>query len=327
MRHERCTQAEPEMPVEITCRIRRDELLSILETEAPVTNQRTTAPMPAVTLTDLLCIREEDLPPEDDAVAAPPPPVRRMRANTVPAPSRSPVRAVGTDPQLKALPPRGTAADVPAVSRTSTYDTPALIVDRAPVFDLPAAEDAGVVSSRAPTEDTAPVPRISLEQAARELAQLITRDVAPVVSRTVTPKTLRIEVPTGALTPLVPAAPASRAARTRASTLPGVRLTPPPLPTGGGRRTMRAPRTFDVAPLEAIEIANVVDRIQEAEPSPEPVAPVAFLAISFASPPAPVPALTTEQLSTVSLRPLRPLVIAASCLVTLVLALLMISLL
>ena len=273
VRHERCTQAEPEMPVEITSRIRRDELLSILETEAPVTNQRTTAPMPAVTLTDLLCIREADLPREDDAVAEPPPPVRRMRANTVPAPSRSPVRAVGTDPQLKALPPRGAAAEAPAVSRTSTYDTPALIVDRAPTPDLPAAEDAGVVSSRAPTEDTAPVPRFSLEQAARELAQLITRDAAPVVSRTVTPKTLRIEVPTGALTPLVP--------------------------SGMG-------------------ISDVIE---------EPVAPVPFLAISFASPPVHVAALTTEQLRSVSLRPVRPLVIAASCLVTLVLALLLINLL
>ena len=49
------------MPVEITSRIRRDELLQILETEAPVSNQRTTAPMPAVTLTDLLCLREEEL--------------------------------------------------------------------------------------------------------------------------------------------------------------------------------------------------------------------------------------------------------------------------
>ena len=58
---------------EITCRIHREHLRELLETEAPVREQRITARMPAVTLTGLLTLREEDLPPL-------PPPARLPKA-------------------------------------------------------------------------------------------------------------------------------------------------------------------------------------------------------------------------------------------------------
>lgn len=48
---------------EITSRIHREHLQALLETEAPVKQQRTTAPMPAVTLTGLLTLRDEPLLP------------------------------------------------------------------------------------------------------------------------------------------------------------------------------------------------------------------------------------------------------------------------
>jgi hypothetical protein len=54
--------------LETTARIRREDLKDLLETEAKT--QRTTARMPAVTLTGLLTLRDEDLPP------IPPPRVR-----------------------------------------------------------------------------------------------------------------------------------------------------------------------------------------------------------------------------------------------------------
>ena len=47
---------------EDTRRIRREHLLELLETEAPVRQQRTTARMPAMTLTDLLALPEEAPP-------------------------------------------------------------------------------------------------------------------------------------------------------------------------------------------------------------------------------------------------------------------------
>src|SRR6185312_126726 len=113
------------MPVENTTRIPREALLEILETEAPAATQRTTAPMPAVTLTDLLCIRDEE--PDDEPLAPPPPPVRRMRANTVLAPSRSAVRAVGTDPEIKALAAPKAAVEEPGtgivIGRVATAET------------------------------------------------------------------------------------------------------------------------------------------------------------------------------------------------------------
>jgi len=58
---------------EITSRIHREHLKELLETEAPVREQRITARMPAVTLTGLLTLRDEDLPP-------PPPPTRLPKA-------------------------------------------------------------------------------------------------------------------------------------------------------------------------------------------------------------------------------------------------------
>ena len=58
---------------EITARICRDDLKELLDTEAPTPKQRTTAKMPAVTLTGLLCLRDEDL------AAMPPPPPPRSR--------------------------------------------------------------------------------------------------------------------------------------------------------------------------------------------------------------------------------------------------------
>ena len=142
------------------------------------------------------------------------------------------------------------------------------------------------MAGRAPTADTAPIAAVSLEQAARELALLITPDVP---------------------------APGP----VRPPNVFGVPIMHPPC-------AMRVSHAYELPPLDAGEIADVVDRFQELDAgAPEaPVAPVPVFAISFASAPVPAPALTTQQLSLVSLRPLRPLVIAASCLVTLVLALL-----
>lgn len=62
-------------PPEITSRIHREHLKELLETEAPLKEQRITARMPAVTLTGLLCLRDEDL----QALPPPPPPRSRPR--------------------------------------------------------------------------------------------------------------------------------------------------------------------------------------------------------------------------------------------------------
>jgi len=60
---------------EITSRIHREHLTELLETEAPIKEQRITARMPAVTLSGLLCLRDEDL----QAMPPPPPPRKRPR--------------------------------------------------------------------------------------------------------------------------------------------------------------------------------------------------------------------------------------------------------
>src|SRR5206468_3580044 len=52
-----------------------DDLKELLDTEAPAPKQRTTAKMPAVTLTGLLTLRDEDL----EAMPPPPPPRKRAR--------------------------------------------------------------------------------------------------------------------------------------------------------------------------------------------------------------------------------------------------------
>lgn len=49
---------------ETTTPIRREHLRELLDLEEPAPRQRTTARMPAMTLTGLLTIRDEDLPPE-----------------------------------------------------------------------------------------------------------------------------------------------------------------------------------------------------------------------------------------------------------------------
>jgi hypothetical protein len=66
----RAAMREPET----TARIRRDDLKELLDLEAPAPKQRTTAKMPAVTLTGLLCLRDEDLLeiPEPPKPPAPP---------------------------------------------------------------------------------------------------------------------------------------------------------------------------------------------------------------------------------------------------------------
>jgi hypothetical protein len=75
-RHGRCNLGEPVMrEPEITCRIHREHLKELLDTEAPALKQRTTAKMPAVTLTGLLCLSDEDL----QAMPPPPPPRKRPR--------------------------------------------------------------------------------------------------------------------------------------------------------------------------------------------------------------------------------------------------------
>jgi hypothetical protein len=62
--------------LETTARIRREDLKDLLETEAKT--QRITARMPAVTLTGLLTLRDEDLPP------IPPPRVRPQGTRRMP---------------------------------------------------------------------------------------------------------------------------------------------------------------------------------------------------------------------------------------------------
>jgi len=51
-------------PPEITSRIQRDHLRELLDVESPPQRQRTTARMPAVTLTGLLTLRDDDAPAE-----------------------------------------------------------------------------------------------------------------------------------------------------------------------------------------------------------------------------------------------------------------------
>jgi len=51
-------------PPETTARIQREHLRELLDLEEPAPRQRTTARMPAMTLTGLLTLRDEDLPPE-----------------------------------------------------------------------------------------------------------------------------------------------------------------------------------------------------------------------------------------------------------------------
>lgn len=48
---------------ENTSPIRREDLRELLDLEAPAAQQRTTARMPAVTLTGLLTLKDEELPP------------------------------------------------------------------------------------------------------------------------------------------------------------------------------------------------------------------------------------------------------------------------
>jgi len=53
--------------LETTARIQREHLRELLDLEEPAPRQRTTARMPAMTLTNLLTLRDEDLPPEPPA--------------------------------------------------------------------------------------------------------------------------------------------------------------------------------------------------------------------------------------------------------------------
>jgi hypothetical protein len=50
--------------LETTARIQREHLRELLDLEEPAPRQRTTARMPAMTLTNLLTVRDDDLPPE-----------------------------------------------------------------------------------------------------------------------------------------------------------------------------------------------------------------------------------------------------------------------
>ncbi len=50
--------------LEITSRIERAHLRELLDLEAPAPRQRTTARMPAMTLSGLLTLRDEDIPPD-----------------------------------------------------------------------------------------------------------------------------------------------------------------------------------------------------------------------------------------------------------------------
>ena len=74
--------------MENTIRIRRDTLMELLETEAPVEDQRITARMPVVTLSDLLAAQPALPPPDPD---------------TFEPPTSLYVRAVGTNQALQRL--------------------------------------------------------------------------------------------------------------------------------------------------------------------------------------------------------------------------------
>lgn len=50
--------------LEITSRIEREHLRELLDLEEPAPRQRTTARMPAMTLSGLLTLRDEDVPPD-----------------------------------------------------------------------------------------------------------------------------------------------------------------------------------------------------------------------------------------------------------------------
>jgi hypothetical protein len=54
--------------LETTARIQREHLRELLDLEEPAPRQRTTARMPAMTLTNLLTLRDDELPPAPEPV-------------------------------------------------------------------------------------------------------------------------------------------------------------------------------------------------------------------------------------------------------------------
>jgi hypothetical protein len=265
---------------EITSRIRRDDLLELLETEAPAPRQRTTAKMPAVTLTDLLCVRDDPGAPLDDAPIGPPPAsARKKTVTTIP---RMSARAIGTDASIAALEPARPTAEPPTLR----------------------------------TDELGPE---QAEALASALEALMSAEHA-------------------VTTPLETSAAAAACADEPA--------------TFRMRRSKRASEAFDLPPLNAREIADVLDRLDAQEraeiaaaqlvaavppPSeqtapPVPALPAAMVAsplqvVLAAQPPVRVAPVTTLQLPTLEVPWSRALVIAASCFATLTIALLLFSLL
>ncbi|MBV8762039.1 MAG: hypothetical protein JO257_32395 [Deltaproteobacteria bacterium] len=252
--------------MEITTRIRRDTLMELLETEAAPEEQRTTAPMPVVTLSDLLAVRDEQQPPTADPDTFEPP--------TMPRPH---VRANGTDQALKAL-----TVD-PSVAVALTGALEALMSEPSPSHPsrLPteplggaanADDEPAMIFDRAPTEKAEPRPRRARScSEAFDLPPLNAREIATVLARL-------DEV--GEM-PVTNAAPAPAVA---------------------------------CEPMVASEPAAVA-------PAPAPLHPALRLLAPTPSQPVLAPAVTALQLTSVTSP--RLLVIAASCTVTLLLALLL----
>ncbi len=126
------------MQPEITTRIRRDTLMELLETEAPPEDQRITARMPVVTLSDLLSSKHEVPPPDPD---------------TFDPPTGLYVRAVGTNPALKRLEPTLARALIDP-SRLPTEPMPAA----APPFELAPLNEDEIASILAPLDEHAARP-------------------------------------------------------------------------------------------------------------------------------------------------------------------------
>ena len=127
------------MQPEITTRIRRDTLMELLETEAPLEDQRITARMPVVTLSDLLSSKHEAAPAPDP--------------DTFDPPTGLYVRAVGTNPALQRLEPALASALIDP-SRLPTEPMAAA----APPFELAPLNEEEIASILAPLDEHVPAP-------------------------------------------------------------------------------------------------------------------------------------------------------------------------
>lgn len=151
------------MQPEVTTRIRRDTLMELLETEAAPEDQRITARMPVVTLSDLLSSKHDAAPAADP--------------DTFDPPTGLYVRAVGTNPALQRLEPALASALIDP-SRLPTEP----MMAAAPPFELAPLNEDEIDRILAPLDEhvakpffsfAAPFPRMLVIAASCTLTLLV----------------------------------------------------------------------------------------------------------------------------------------------------------